>query len=153
FLCEFGSHTLVKTYFWLVLGNFMNAVGDIVHGDIARFFAKVPSAGMFMAGFFPAMMFGLPAACFAMIAAAKPEKRKMVTGMLCGLALASFLTGITEPIEFSFMFLSPVLDGIPAVLIGLSLFITTTCGIHAGFSLRVGAIDYVLPFGFAPQPV
>jgi PTS system N-acetylglucosamine-specific IIC component len=98
-------------------------------------------------------MFGLPAACFAMIAAAKPEKRKMVTGMLGGLALTSFLTGITEPIEFSFMFLSPVLYGIHAVLTGLSLFITTTLGIHDGFSFSAGAIDYVLNFGIATKPV
>ena len=77
-----------------------------------------------------------------MIAAAKPEKRKAVTGMLAGLALTSFLTGITEPIEFSFMFLSPVLYGIHAVLTGLSLFITTSLGIHDGFSFSAGAIDY-----------
>lgn len=103
-LIPIGLHHVMNTYFWFVLGDFTNAAGDIVHGDIARFFAKDPSAGMFMTGFFPVMMFGLPAACFAMIAAAKPEKRKMVTGMLGGLALTSFLTGITEPIEFSFMF-------------------------------------------------
>ena len=84
---------------------------------------------------------------------AKPEKRKMVTGMLGGLALTSFLTGITEPIEFSFMFLSPVLYGIHAVLTGLSLFITTTLGIHDGFSFSAGAIDYVLNFGIATKPL
>ncbi len=127
--------------------------GDIVHGDIARFFAKDPSAGMFMTGFFPVMMFGLPATCFAMIATAKPEKRKMVTGMLAGLALTSFLTGITEPIEFSFMFLSPVLYGIHAVLTGISLFVTTSLGIHDGFSFSAGAIDYFLNFGIATKPL
>ncbi len=152
-LIPIGLHHVMNTYFWFVLGDFTNAAGDIVHGDIARFFAKDPSAGMFMTGFFPIMMFGLPAACFAMIAAAKPEKRKMVTGMLAGLALTSFLTGITEPIEFSFMFLSPVLYGIHAVLTGLSLFITTTLGIHDGFSFSAGAIDYVLNFGIATKPV
>lgn len=152
-LIPIGLHHVMNTYFWFVLGDFTNAAGDIVHGDIARFFAKDPSAGMFMTGFFPIMMFGLPAACFAMIAAAKPEKRKMVTGMLAGLALTSFLTGITEPIEFSFMFLSPVLYGIHAVLTGLSLFITTTLGIHDGFSFSAGAIDYFLNFGIATKPV
>ena len=152
-LIPIGLHHVMNTYFWFVLGDFTNAAGDIVHGDIARFFAKDPSAGMFMTGFFPVMMFGLPAACFAMIAAAKPEKRKMVTGMLGGLALTSFLTGITEPIEFSFMFLSPVLYGIHAVLTGLSLFITTTLGIHDGFSFSAGAIDYVLNFGIATKPL
>lgn len=152
-LIPIGLHHVMNTYFWFVLGDFTNAAGDIVHGDIARFFAKDPSAGMFMTGFFPIMMFGLPAACFAMIAAAKPEKRKMVTGMLGGLALTSFLTGITEPIEFSFMFLSPVLYGIHAVLTGLSLFITTTLGIHDGFSFSAGAIDYFLNFGIATKPL
>jgi PTS system N-acetylglucosamine-specific IIC component len=136
-----------------VLGDFTNAAGNVVNGDIARFFAGDPTAGMFMTGFFPIMMFGLPAACFAMIAAAKPEKRKAVTGMLIGLALTSFLTGITEPIEFSFMFLSPVLYGIHALLTGLSLYITTTLGIHDGFSFSAGAIDYVINFGIATKPV
>lgn len=152
-LIPIGLHHVMNTYFWFVLGDFTNAAGDLVHGDIARFFAKDPSAGMFMTGFFPVMMFGLPAACFAMIAAAKPEKRKAVTGMLAGLALTSFLTGITEPIEFSFMFLSPVLYGVHAVLTGLSLFITTSLGIRDGFTFSAGAIDYVINFGIATKPV
>ena len=74
-----------------------------------------------MTGFFPIMMFGLPAACLAMITTAKPEKRKEVAGMLLGIAVTSFLTGITEPIEFTFMFLAPVLYAIHAVLTGVSL--------------------------------
>ena len=152
-LIPIGLHHVMNTYFWFVLGDFTNAAGDVVQGDIARFFAGDQSAGMFMTGFFPIMMFGLPAACFAMIAAAKPEKRKLVAGMLGGLALTSFLTGITEPIEFSFMFLSPVLYGIHAILTGLSLFITTTLDIHHGFAFSAGAIDYVLNFGIAQKPV
>ncbi|HDX9589897.1 TPA: PTS transporter subunit EIIC [Bacillus pseudomycoides] len=152
-LIPIGLHHVMNTYFWFVFGDFTNAAGNVVNGDIARFFAGDPSAGMFMTGFFPIMMFGLPAACFAMIAAAKPEKRKAVTGMLIGLALTSFLTGITEPIEFSFMFLSPVLYGIHAVLTGLSLFITTKLGIHDGFSFSAGAIDYGINFGIATKPV
>ncbi|MBH0346687.1 PTS N-acetylglucosamine transporter subunit IIB [Bacillus thuringiensis serovar muju] len=152
-LIPIGLHHVMNTYFWFVFGDFTNAAGTVFHGDISRFLNGDPTAGMFMTGFFPIMMFGLPAACFAMIAAAKPEKRKMVTGMLGGLALTSFLTGITEPIEFSFMFLSPVLYGIHAVLTGLSLFITTTLGIHDGFSFSAGAIDYFLNFGIATKPV
>ncbi|WP_369901184.1 N-acetylglucosamine-specific PTS transporter subunit IIBC [Bacillus manliponensis] len=152
-LIPIGLHHVMNTYFWFVLGDFTNAAGDVVQGDIARFFAGDPSAGMFMTGFFPIMMFGLPAACFAMIAAAKPEKRKLVAGMLGGLALTSFLTGITEPIEFSFMFLSPVLYGVHAVLTGLSLFITTTLDIHHGFAFSAGAIDYGLNFGIAQKPL
>ncbi|CAM4336762.1 PTS N-acetylglucosamine transporter subunit IIB [Bacillus manliponensis] len=152
-LIPIGLHHVMNTYFWFVLGDFTNAAGDVVQGDIARFFAGDKSAGMFMTGFFPIMMFGLPAACFAMIAAAKPEKRKLVAGMLGGLALTSFLTGITEPIEFSFMFLSPVLYGVHAVLTGLSLFITTTLDIHHGFAFSAGAIDYGLNFGIAQKPL
>ncbi|HGH7176990.1 TPA: N-acetylglucosamine-specific PTS transporter subunit IIBC [Bacillus wiedmannii] len=152
-LIPIGLHHVMNTYFWFVFGDFTNAAGNVVNGDIARFLAGDKTAGMFMTGFFPVMMFGLPAACFAMIAAAKPEKRKMVTGMLGGLALTSFLTGITEPIEFSFMFLSPVLYGIHAVLTGISLFVTTSLGIHDGFTFSAGAIDYFLNFGIATKPV
>ncbi|MCU5459433.1 N-acetylglucosamine-specific PTS transporter subunit IIBC [Bacillus cereus] len=152
-LIPIGLHHIMNVYFWFGFGDFTNAAGVVFHGDSARFLNGDPTAGMFMTGFFPIMMFGLPAACFAMIAAAKPEKRKMVTGMLGGLALTSFLTGITEPIEFSFMFLSPVLYGIHAVLTGLSLFITTTLGIHDGFSFSAGAIDYFLNFGIATKPL
>ncbi|MEK4735238.1 MULTISPECIES: N-acetylglucosamine-specific PTS transporter subunit IIBC [Bacillus] len=152
-LIPIGLHHVMNTYFWFVFGDFTNAAGNVVNGDIARFLAGDKTAGMFMTGFFPVMMFGLPAACFAMIAAAKPEKRKMVTGMLGGLALTSFLTGITEPIEFSFMFLSPLLYGIHAVLTGISLFVTTSLGIHDGFTFSAGAIDYFLNFGIATKPV
>ncbi|MDP4172134.1 MAG: glucose PTS transporter subunit EIIB, partial [Bacillota bacterium] len=104
-------------------------------------------------GFFPVMMFGLPAAAFAMIAAAKKERRKAVTGMLIGVAFTSFLTGITEPIEFLFMFLSPLLYVIHAVLTGLSLSITYLLGIHHGFGFSAGAIDYVLNYGIAQKPL
>ncbi|EEK75076.1 MULTISPECIES: N-acetylglucosamine-specific PTS transporter subunit IIBC [Bacillus cereus group] len=152
-LIPIGLHHVMNTYFWFVFGDFTNAAGTVFHGDISRFLNGDPTAGMFMTGFFPVMMFGLPAACFAMIAAAKPEKRKMVTGMLGGLALTSFLTGITEPIEFSFMFLSPVLYGIHAVLTGISLFVTTSLGIRDGFSFSAGAIDYVINLGIATKPL
>lgn len=99
------------------------------------------------------MMFGLPAAIFAMIAAAKPEKRKAVTGMLGGLALTSFLTGITEPIEFSFMFLSPLLYGVHAVLTGVSMWVTTELGIRDGFTFSAGGIDYLINFNIAEKPL
>lgn len=79
------------------------------------------------------MMFGLPAAALAMIAAAKKEKRKLVTGMLVGLAFTSFLTGITEPIEFLFMFIAPVLYVIHALLTGVSLALAVILDIHHGF--------------------
>ena len=102
-LIPFGLHHILNAVFWMELGNFETASGIIAKGDIARFFALDPTAGTYMTGFFPIMMFALPAACLAMITTAKRRKRKAVTGMLIGIAFTSFLTGITEPIEFLFM--------------------------------------------------
>jgi len=124
----------------------------VVTGDLSRFFAQDPSAGLFMTGFFPIMMFGLPAACLAMITAAKPGKRKAVTGMLLGIALTSFLTGITEPIEFTFMFLAPALYAVHAVLTGLAMYVTASLGIKCGFGFSAGAIDWALSKGIATKP-
>ncbi len=120
---------------------------------MARFFAKDPTAGTYMTGFFPIMMFGLPAACLAMVVTAKPSKRKATAGMMIGFALTAFITGITEPIEFAFMFLSPLLYAVHAVLTGLSLFIVNWLGIRSGFSFSAGAIDYVLSYGIAEKPL
>jgi PTS system N-acetylglucosamine-specific IIC component len=102
-----------------------------------------------MAGFFPVMMFGLPAACLAMLHEAPKDKRAMVGGLLLSMALTSFLTGVTEPIEFTFMFLAPVLYGIHAVLTGLSLAICSLLNIKLGFTFSAGAIDYFLNYGLS----
>ncbi|MFC0272903.1 N-acetylglucosamine-specific PTS transporter subunit IIBC [Metabacillus herbersteinensis] len=147
-LIPLGLHHVLNNLFWFQFGEFGGKTGDI-----ARFFAGDPSAGLYMTGFFPVMMFGLPAAAFAMIAAAKPEKRKAVTGMLAGLALTSFVTGITEPIEFSFMFLSPLLYVVHAFLTGFSMWLTTTLGIRDGFTFSAGGIDYLLNFNIAEKPL
>jgi PTS system N-acetylglucosamine-specific IIC component len=104
-----------------------------------------------MTGFFPIMMFGLPAACLAMLHEAPKERRAMVGGLLFSMALTSFLTGVTEPVEFSFMFLAPVLYVIHAVLTGLSLAICQALGIHLGFTFSAGAIDYVLNYGLSTK--
>ncbi|MBT2686672.1 PTS transporter subunit EIIC [Bacillus sp. ISL-47] len=147
-LIPLGLHHVLNSLFWFQFGEF-----EGVNGDIARFFAGDPSAGAYMTGFFPVMMFGLPAAAFAIIAAAKPERRKAVSGMFIGLALTSFLTGITEPIEFSFMFIAPLLYGVHAVLTGLSMWVTTLLGIRDGFTFSAGAIDFALNFNIAEKPV
>ena len=105
-----------------------------------------------MTGFFPIFMFALPAACLAMITVAKPEKRKAITGMMLGIALTSFLTGITEPIEFTFLFLAPALYAVHALLTGISMFVTTSLGMKLGFGFSAGAIDYVLNYGIATKP-
>ena len=108
-----GLHHILNNVVWFLLGDFHGATGDL-----KRFFAGDPSAGAFMTGFFPVMMFGLPGACLAMYRAALPERRAAVGGMLLSMALTSFLTGVTEPIEFSFMFLAPGLYALHALLTG-----------------------------------
>lgn len=152
-LIPFGLHHVINTLIWFQFGNFTNAAGKIITGDLNRFFAGDPAAGYFMAGFFPIMMFGLPAACLAMITTAKKQNKKAVTGMLLGIAFTSFLTGITEPIEFSFMFLAPGLYLVHALLTGVSLAVCTVLGIRSGFSFSAGAIDYVLSYGIASKPL
>jgi N-acetylglucosamine-specific phosphotransferase system IIBC component len=143
-----GLHHLVNNIVWFVMGDYHGATGDL-----RRFFAGDPSAGSFMAGFFPVMMFGLPAACFAMYRAALPERRKAVGGMLFSLALTSALTGVTEPIEFSFMFLAPVLYAIHAVLTGASMALMAFLGVKLGFGFSAGLLDYVLNYTKATRPL
>ncbi|HBW1079109.1 TPA: PTS N-acetyl glucosamine transporter subunit IIABC [Klebsiella pneumoniae] len=141
-----GLHQVLNTIAWFQIGEFTNAAGAVFHGDINRFYAGDGTAGMFMSGFFPIMMFGLPGAALAMYLAAPKARRPMVGGMLLSVAITAFLTGVTEPLEFLFMFLAPLLYLLHAVLTGISLFIATALGIHAGFSFSAGAIDYVLMY-------
>lgn len=143
-----GLHHILNNMAWFLLGDYQG-----ITGDLKRFFAGDPSAGAFMSGFFPVMMFGLPAVCLAMYRAAKPERRAAVGGMLISMALTSFLTGVTEPIEFSFMFLAPVLYGIHAVLTGLAFPIMHYLDIHLGFGFSAGLFDYVLNYKQATRPL
>lgn len=152
-LIPFGLHHVINSFTWFQFGEFLDAAGKVITGDLHRFFAGDPTAGTFMTGFFPVMMFGLPAACLAMIATAKPENRKSVAGMLLGVAFTSFLTGITEPIEFLFMFLAPVLYILHALLSGISLAVTTALGMRCGFTFSAGFIDYVLSYGISSKPI
>lgn len=152
-LIPFGLHHVMNIFMYFQFGTFTDAAGKVVTGDISRFFAQDPTAGTFTTGFFPIMMFALPAACLAMIVAAKKQNRKAVTGMLLGIAFTSFLTGVTEPIEFTFMFLAPVLYLVHAILTGLSLAITSLLGMKCGFGFSAGLIDYVLSFGIATKPI
>jgi N-acetylglucosamine PTS system EIICBA or EIICB component len=146
-----GLHHIINSLAWFVFGTFTPAGGAAVTGDLHRFFAGDPTAGGFMAGFFPIMMFGLPAACLAMFHEAPKERRAVVGGLLFSMALTSFLTGVTEPIEFSFMFLAPVLYVIHALLTGLSLAICQLLGVKLGFTFSAGAIDYVLNYGLSTK--
>jgi PTS system N-acetylglucosamine-specific IIC component len=108
---------------------------------------------MFMTGFFPIMMFALPAAAYAMTRAARPDKRKLVGGIMLSAALCSFLTGVTEPIEFAFLFAAPLLFGVHAILTGASLAICQGLGIHDGFSFSAGLFDYMFNYNIATKPL
>ncbi|MGZ2411096.1 N-acetylglucosamine PTS system EIICBA or EIICB component [Sphingomonas sp. F9_3S_D5_B_2] len=143
-----GLHHIINNIAWFIIGDFHGTTGDL-----KRFFAGDPTAGAFMAGFFPVMMFGLPAACLAMYRAALPDRRKAVAGMLLSLGLTSFLTGVTEPIEFSFMFLAPALYVLHAVLTGVSMVVMNLLGVKLGFGFSAGLFDYVLGFGISTRPL
>src|SRR5215470_5334524 len=148
-----GLHHILNSLVWFVFGSFTGADDKVVTGDLHRFFAGDPTAGSFMTGFFPIMMFGLPAACLAMYHAARPENRKLVGGMLLSMALTSFLTGVTEPVEFTFMFLAPALYAVHAVLTGLALVTMDVLNSKLGFSFSAGLFDYVLNFKWATRPL
>lgn len=143
-----GLHHILNNIAWFLLGDFNG-----VTGDLKRFFAGDPAAGAFMSGFFPVMMFGLPAACLAMYQTARIDRRKAVGGMLLSMALTSFLTGVTEPIEFTFMFLAPLLYAIHALLTGAAMVIMEAFGIHLGFGFSAGLFDYVLNYSSSTQPL
>ena len=143
-----GLHHVINSIAWFVLGNYHGHTGDL-----NRFFAGDPNAGKFMAGFFPVMMFGLPAACLAMYRTALPERRPAVAGLLASIALTSFLTGVTEPVEFSFMFLAPALYAVHALLTGLAFVITNALDVRLGFGFSAGLFDYVLNYKFATHPL
>lgn len=152
-LIPFGLHHIINSLVWFVFGSFTKPDGTVVTGDLNRFFAGDPTAGAFMAGWFPVMMFGLMGVCLAMYMEAKPSQKKAVGGILLSAAFTSFLTGITEPIEFAFMFLAPVLYVVHALLSGTSMAICTALGIRHGFGFSAGLIDYVLNWGIAQKPV
>ncbi|OEF24015.1 N-acetylglucosamine-specific PTS transporter subunit IIBC [Vibrio rumoiensis] len=132
----------------------VDSVSDVIKtGDLNRYFGGDKSAGVFMNGFFPIMMFGLPAGAFAMYLAAPSERRSQVAGALFSVAFCSFLTGITEPLEFMFMFLAPGLYAVHAVFTGLSLVVANMFGTLHGFGFSAGLIDFVLNWGLATKPV
>lgn len=148
-LIPLGLHHILNSFLWFVFGEYPKADGTMATGDLNRFFAGDPTAGAFMAGFYPIMMFALPAACFAIITMAKKENRTAITGAMLSVAFTSFLTGITEPIEFTFMFLAPILYVFHALLTGASMAVAYILGIKHGFTFSAGAIDYCLNMGLA----
>ena len=148
-LIPFGLHHIFHAPFWFEFGTYTNAAGEIVRGDLNIFFAQLRdgvelTAGNFMQGEFPVMMFGLPAAALAMYHTARPERKKYVAGIMISAALTSFLTGITEPLEFSFLFVAPLLYVIHALLDGLSFLILYLLDVNLGYTFSGGFIDFFL---------
>ena len=153
-LIPFGLHHVFYNPFWYQFGEYTNAAGQLVMGDQSIFFAQLRdgvefTAGTFMAGKFPFMMFGLPAAALAMYHEAKSSKKKIAAGILFSAALTSFLTGITEPIEFAFLFVAPVLFGIHCIFAGLSFMMMEILNVKIGMTFSGGLIDFML-FGVMP---
>ncbi|GMA98286.1 N-acetylglucosamine-specific PTS transporter subunit IIBC [Pelosinus sp. IPA-1] len=151
-LIPFGLHHILNSFVWFVFGNYTDATGKVVTGDLNRFFAGDPTAGGFMAGFYLIFMFALPGAALAIYTCAKPENRKKIGGALLSVAFTAFLTGITEPLEFMFMFLAPMLYLLHAIMTGLALALASSMGILHGFGFSAGLIDYLLNWGLATKP-
>lgn len=148
-----GLHHVINSLIYFVFGSFTNGAGEVITGDLSRFFAGDPSAGIFLAGFYPIFMFGMPAAALAMYKTAKKENQKEVGGVLLSAALTFALTGIGEPLLFSFCFASPLLYLIHSLLTGSSLVVCNLLGIKHGFGFSAGLLDYVLNFGLATKAI
>ncbi|MFF4830760.1 PTS transporter subunit EIIC [Streptomyces sp. NPDC001315] len=151
-LLVIGLHQFLNVPIWFQFGSFTKPDGTVVHGDINMFLAGDPNAGQFTSGFFPIMMFALPAAALAITHCAKPSRRKEVGGLMLSVALTSFVTGITEPLEYSFLFVAPLLYVFHALLTGASMAVTWGLGVHDGFSFSAGLIDYVINWNLATKP-
>jgi glucose PTS system EIICBA or EIICB component len=151
-LIPVGLHHMYYPAFLYQFGQYVSD-GVTYFGDSARFFHGDPTAGVFMASEFPILMFGLPGAAVAMIAAAKKENRKKISGMMISAAFVAFLTGITEPIEFSFIFVAPILFVFHVAAAFLAGIITSLLQIRLGYTFSASFIDYLLGFKFAGHPM
>ncbi|WP_103336000.1 PTS transporter subunit EIIC [Amycolatopsis sp. CA-126428] len=133
-LIPVGLHQLLNVPMWFIFNG----------GDLTNFFSHVQGSGAFMTGFFPIFMFALPAAALAIWQTARPAQKKIVGGVMIAAALTSFITGVTEPIEFSFMFVAWPLYIFHAIMTGVSLALVNALDIHLGFSFSAGGIDFLL---------
>ncbi|MCF6205858.1 MAG: PTS transporter subunit EIIC [Sulfurovum sp.] len=155
-LIPLGLHHILNSVFWFQLGEYSylkDGVQVVANGDLHRFFAGDPSAGIYMSGFYVVMMFGLPAMAYAIYLNTPKAYRKKAGAILAGVAFTSFLTGITEPLEFLFLFVAPLLFVVHAVLTGLALAAAQALDIHAGFGFSAGFIDYVINYKLATHPL
>ncbi|KJD43523.1 glucose-specific PTS transporter subunit IIBC [Paenibacillus terrae] len=154
-LIPFGLHHIWYSPFWFEFGEYVNKAGQTIHGDQQIFFNQLRdgvtlTASTFQVGKFPFMMFGLPAAALAMYHEARPEHKKYVAGIMGSAALTSFLTGITEPLEFSFLFVAPLLFAVHAVFAGLSFMTMQILNVKIGMTFSGGFIDFLI-FGIIPN--
>ena len=155
-LIPLGLHHILNSVFWFQLGEYTyikDGVEVVANGDLHRFFAGDPSAGIYMSGFFVVMMFGLPSMAFAIYLNTPISSRTRVGMILAGVAFTSFLTGITEPLEFLFLFVAPLLFVLHALLTGLALASAQILDIHAGFGFSAGLIDYLINYKLATNPI
>lgn len=155
-LIPLGLHHILNSVFWFQLGEYTylkEGVEVVANGDLHRFFAGDKTAGVYMSGFYVIMMFGLPAMAYAIYLNTPKNSRKKVGAILAGVAFTSFLTGITEPLEFLFLFVAPLLFVLHALLTGLALAVAQMLDIHAGFGFSAGFIDYVINYKLATNPL
>ena len=154
-LIPLGLHHILNSVFWFQLGEYTHikdGVEVVANGDLHRFFAGDKTAGVYMSGFYVVMMFGLPAMAYAIYLNTPRDYRKKAGAILAGVAFTSFLTGITEPLEFLFLFVAPALFVLHALLTGLALALAQLLDIHAGFGFSAGFIDYVINYKLATNP-
>ncbi len=148
-LIPFGLHHIFYAPFWFEFGSYVNQAGEVVRGDQRIWMAQMKdgvefTAGAFTTGKYPFMMFGLPAAAYAIYRQARPERKKIVGGLMLSAALTSFLTGITEPLEFSFLFVAPILYVLHVLLAGTSFLVMHLLDVKIGMTFSGGFIDYIL---------
>ncbi|EIM5247434.1 PTS transporter subunit IIABC [Staphylococcus pseudintermedius] len=148
-LIPFGLHHIFYAPFWFEFGSYVNQAGEVVRGDQRIWMAQMKdgvefTAGAFTTGKYPFMMFGLPAATYAIYRQARPERKKIVGGLMLSAALTSFLTGITEPLEFSFLFVAPILYVLHVLLAGTSFLVMHLLDVKIGMTFSGGFIDYIL---------
>lgn len=149
FLLPFGLHHVLNTYIYFGLGSYETASGEVVTGEITRFLNGDPTAGYFLGGFFIVMIFGIPAIALAMTRAAHKKKKEETKALMSSGSLTSVVAGLTEPIEFTFLFTSPLLYFIHSVYAGLAGATLYLLDIRHGFSWGGSAIDYALNLGLA----
>ncbi|MBF0738748.1 PTS glucose transporter subunit IICBA [Staphylococcus arlettae] len=148
-LIPFGLHHIFYAPFWFEFGQYVSHSGELVRGDQRIWMAQMKdgvefTAGAFTTGKYPFMMFGLPAAAYAIYRNAKPERKKIVGGLMLSAGLTSFLTGITEPLEFSFLFVAPLLYVVHVLLAGSSFLVMHLLDVKIGMTFSGGFIDYIL---------